>query len=69
MNSKLLRNTRGSDFLYFGEDFDQCKKHINLLFPYLNNNDLQINPDLVDGDEDDEEDRKDVQDATLPELS
>ena len=55
--------------MYFGEDFDQCKKHINLLFPYLDNNDLQINPDLVDGDEDDEEDRKDVQDATLPELS
>ena len=52
-------------FSYFGERFDLCKKQINLLHPDLDINDLQIDPGLVEGNEDEEE-GKDVHDTTLP---
>ena len=44
-----------------------CKKQISLRFPDLNIEDMQIDPNLVDGDEDAEvnEDETTVHDATL----
>ena len=52
---------------YFGEGFDQCKKQLKLRFLDLDIDDLMINSYLVDGDEDEvDEDKVVVQDATLP---
>ncbi|GFZ16779.1 hypothetical protein Acr_26g0000490 [Actinidia rufa] len=52
-------------FSYFGEWVNQCKKQLNLLFPDLDIDDLQI--DLVDGDEDEvDEGKVTVQGATFP---
>ena len=53
----------GAASLYFGEGFNLCKKKIGILHPKLDIEDLQINPDLVD---EDEEEKKDVPDANLP---
>ncbi|GFZ21560.1 hypothetical protein Acr_29g0007220 [Actinidia rufa] len=39
---------------YFGEGFDLCKKQIRLLHPYLDIQDLQIDPELVEDDEEKE---------------
>ncbi|GFZ04407.1 hypothetical protein Acr_16g0010310 [Actinidia rufa] len=55
----------GAASSHFGEGFFLCKKQINLLYPDLDINDLQSDPNLVNEDEDEEE-GKVVQDATLP---
>ena len=48
---------------YFGEGFDLCKKKISILHPDLDILDIQIDPDLVD---EDEEEEKNVTDTNLP---
>ena len=55
----------GAVSLYFGEGFNLCKKQIGVLHPNLDIQDLQINPDLVD---EDEEDEKYVQETKTPSL-
>ncbi|GFZ03468.1 hypothetical protein Acr_16g0000920 [Actinidia rufa] len=52
---------------YFGEGFNKYKKQLNLLVPNLDIDDQQIDPDLVDGDEDEvDEGKVVVQNTTLP---
>ncbi|GFZ05323.1 hypothetical protein Acr_17g0008950 [Actinidia rufa] len=53
----------GAASSYFDEGFDLCKKQINILHLDLDVHDLQIDPNLVDKDEEEE---KDVPDANLP---
>ena len=48
---------------YLGEGFDLCKKKISILHPDLDILDIQIDPDLVD---EDEEEEKNVTDTNLP---
>ncbi|GFS30442.1 hypothetical protein Acr_00g0011920 [Actinidia rufa] len=45
---------------YFGEGFDVCNKQIGTLHPNLDIQDLQINPNLVDEDEENEKNELDV---------
>ena len=50
---------------YFGEGFDLCKKQLSLHFPDID--DMQIDPNLVDGDEDAKVNEDEiVQNAILP---
>ncbi|GFY97474.1 hypothetical protein Acr_12g0000150 [Actinidia rufa] len=45
---------KGAASSYFGETSDQCKKQINLLFSDLDVNDRQMDPNLIDGDEEED---------------
>ncbi|GFZ01026.1 hypothetical protein Acr_14g0006610 [Actinidia rufa] len=48
---EYMKVVEGAASSYFGEGFDLCKKQIGILHPNLDIQDLQIDPDLVDEDE------------------
>ncbi|GFY97471.1 hypothetical protein Acr_12g0000120 [Actinidia rufa] len=53
-SEEYKETVKGAASSYFGETFDQCKKQINLLFSDLDVNDRQMDPYLVDGDEEED---------------